>query len=273
MAMPDNLIFVRHGESEANVVNHAAKAGDDSLRSDEFKSRHDSDMRLTPKGETQAQITGAWLRDNIDTNFDRQYVSPHRRTRETAANLGVNAVNGCWMVEDLVRERDWGEYSNLTDDEREAHFPLTKQNKDLNPWYWMPPGGESLATGVRLRFERHLDTLHREMEKKNVLTVTHGEYMWVARFVLERMDVADWLKADGDDSQRIQNTMVLQYTRKDPENSKLRADKLMWARAICPWDTDKSINGGDWWQLERNTYSDRELMEQVEQLPRLLQEK
>ena len=269
MAMPDNLIFVRHGESEANVVHRAAKTGDDSLRTEDFKSRHDSDMRLTPRGEAQAQATGAWIKENLGDHFDRYYVSPHRRTRETAANLGLSATNG-WMIDDLVRERDWGEYSNLTDDEREAHFPLSKQNKDLNPWYWAPPGGESLATGTRLRFERFLNTLHREMPKKDVITVTHGEYMWVARFVLERMDVAEWLASDSDASQRIQNTMVLQYTRKDPENPRLRADKLMWARAICPWDMDKSINGGDWWQIERDTYSNEELLEQIERMPRLL---
>lgn len=268
MAMPENLVFVRHGESEANVVNHAAKAGNQSLRTAEFKMRHDSDMRLTPRGEDQSGITGAWINENIGP-FDRYYVSPHRRAKETAMNLGLGAVKG-WMENDLVRERDWGEYSNLTDDEREAHFPLTQQNKDLNPWYWTPPGGESLGTGTRLRFERHLDTLHREMPGKNVITVTHGEYMWVARFVLERMNVSDWLALDGDASQRIQNTMVLQYTRRDPENPRLRADKLMWARAVCPWDADKSINGGDWWEIERKTYSEEELRQQVEQMPRLL---
>lgn len=271
MSMPNDLVFVRHGESEANVVNFAAKLGDDSLRDEDFKARHDSDMRLTPLGVEQAQATGQWIRDHIGTDFDRYYVSPHRRTKETAASLGLNAVQG-WMVNDLVRERDWGEYSNLTDGEREAHFPLTKQHRDLNPWYWAPPGGESLATGVRLRFERVLDTLHREMEKKRVLTVTHGEYMWVARFVLERMDVAEWLKTDDDKSQKIQNTMVLQYTRTDPERSDLTADKLMWVRAVCPWDEHKSINGGEWWEIERKTFSDDELLEQATELPRLLDE-
>lgn len=270
MAMPDTLVFVRHGESEANVVNQAAKSGDDSLRTDEFRARHDSDMRLTVLGEEQAKATGEWIREHIG-GFDRYYVSPHRRTKETAANLGLNATKA-WMIDDMVRERDWGEYSNLTDTEREAHFPFTKQSKDLNPWYWMPPGGESLATGVRLRFERFLGTLHREMEKKEVIAVTHGEYMWVARFVLERMDISEWLGLDGDKTQRIQNTMVLQYSRRDPENPKIRADKLMWARAVCPWDPNKSINGGEWWEIDRKTYSDEDLMHQVEQLPRLLPE-
>ena len=269
MSMPNDLVFVRHGESETNVVNSAAKAGDDSLRDEEFRARHDSDMRLSPLGEQQAQAAGLWIAENIGIDFDRYYVSPHRRTKETAANLGLKAAKD-WMINDLVRERDWGEYSNLTDGEREAHFPFTKQHKDLNPWYWGPPGGESLATGVRLRFERILDTLHREMESKRVITVTHGEFMWVARFVLERMDVAEWLDLDDDRTQKIQNTMVLQYTRSDPERPGLKADKLMWARAVCPWDESKSINNGDWWEIERKTYSDDELMEQATELPRLL---
>lgn len=265
--MPNDVVFVRHGESEHNVVNNAAKNGDDSLRDDAFRSRHDSDMRLTPYGEEQARITGQWIQEHIGLDFDRHYVSPHRRTRETAANLGLNAL---WLVSDLVRERDWGEYSNLTREEREAHFPLSGQHKDLNPWYWAPPGGESLASGVRLRLERTLDTLHRELEKKRVITVTHGEYMWVARFVLERMDVTKWLEADEDKSQKIQNTMVLHYTRRDPEKPNLIADKLMWVRAVCPWDESLSINSGEWWEIERNTYSDEELLAQATRLSRLL---
>lgn len=268
MPMPNDLILVRHGESEANIVNKAAKEGDDSLRNELFRARHDSDMRLTPRGEAQAQTAGSWIKENINIDFDRYYVSPHRRTRETAANLNLNPTKG-WMVNDLIRERDWGEYSNLSESERDSHFPYTKQNKDLNPWYWAPPGGESLATGVRLRFERLLDTLHREMEKRSVIAVTHGEYMWVARFVLERMDVSEWLASDNDKSQRIQNTMIIQYSRRDPERNDLVADKLMWARAICPWDDSKSLNKGDWWEIERNTYSDNELKEQASQLPRL----
>lgn len=267
MSMPYDVVFVRHGQSELNMVNNAARAGDDSLRTPEFRNRHDSDMRLTQTGVDQAIRTGQWIMGNIG-KFDRYYVSPYRRTKETAANLGLNPKTG-WMVNNMVRERSWGEYSNLTDEEREAHFPLTKQNRDLNPWYWAPPGGESLDS-VSLRLDRVLDTLHREMAEKRVIIVTHGEYMWVARFVLERMQIAGWLEADKDSKQKIQNTMVLHYTRRSPENPEIIADNMMWARAICPWDEKRSINNGNWWEIERSLYSDDQLLEQVNKLPRLL---
>ncbi len=271
MSMPNELVFVRHGESEANVANHADKEGDSSLKSDErFKARHDSDMRLTPRGAEQAQITGEWIKENIG-EFDRYFYSPYRRTEETMSNLALRPAIG-WMENDLIRERDWGEFGNMTEEEREAHLPFSKQNKDLNPWYWTPSGGESLATGTRLRFERFLLTMHNEMEKKRVIAVSHGEYMWVARFVLERMTVSQWIESDADKSQRIQNAMVLQYTRRDPERPSLIADSARWARAVCPWDESKSINGGDWWEIERRTHTEDEIMEKVKSYPRLFSE-
>jgi hypothetical protein len=50
MTMPMDLVLVRHGESEGNVVYGLARQGDHALFTPEFLSRHSSRWRLTRLG-------------------------------------------------------------------------------------------------------------------------------------------------------------------------------------------------------------------------------
>ena len=59
------LVFVRHGESEANVVLSAVKKGDTRGYTDEFRNKPNSEMELSPRGVEQAITAGKWVRTNI----------------------------------------------------------------------------------------------------------------------------------------------------------------------------------------------------------------
>ena len=107
MAMPEDLVLVRHGESEANIIQKQRKNSPDATAPDGFYDRHDSRMRLSVFGVAQAKVTGDWLRKEFPDGFDRYYVSSLARTVETA---GMLAINGHWDIDDRWRERDWGEY-------------------------------------------------------------------------------------------------------------------------------------------------------------------
>lgn len=61
MGMPLDLVFVRHGESEANVLQKAEKEGRESDFPRELRERPDWMHRLTPNGEEQAKVAGAWI--------------------------------------------------------------------------------------------------------------------------------------------------------------------------------------------------------------------
>ena len=109
-AMPVDLILVRHGNSEGNRALDAAKTGDMSLMTDEFRRRNASDYRLTELGEQQARAAGGWIRDwqtreGVEA-FNRFYCSPFVRTRETAGLLDHDGAR--WQLESLLRERDFG---------------------------------------------------------------------------------------------------------------------------------------------------------------------
>jgi broad specificity phosphatase PhoE len=266
MAMPEHLVLLRHGQSEANMVQRTFKRDPGAVAPNGFFDRHDSEMRLSPTGRAQAQAVGDWLRRNDLSTFDRYYVSPHVRTAETAATL---ALGGDWTLDTRWRERDWGEFGVLNQVERAQRFGLSQKLKDQNKWYWCPPGGESLATGVHGRFRDILDTLHREAAGQRVLAVTHGEMIDVARFVLERLTPQQWLAQDVDPAYNVKNCQLLHYTRRDPDSGRVDP-RIRWMRSVCPWDEAHSWRGGEWTEIHRRRFTDAELMELVSRYPLLL---
>lgn len=271
MAMPQDLVFIRHGESEGNIVQRAFKDDTGMEIPPEFMNRHDWEYRLSLNGVEQAKATGAWLLENIgdvDEFFDEKYVSPYIRTRETAAYIGGPACT--WLIDDRLPERDWGIYNSVHPDERKEIFKHTERMREISSLRWRPDGGEALMSEVLLRFRDWLDTLHREQSNNKVIAVSHGELMWVARYVIERMLPEEWEEADVDKSQRIYNTAVLWYTRKNPEDPNDVRKNLNWRQITVPWDDSKSPFGGVWVELDgKRRFSGEDLLDMAEQVPPL----
>lgn len=268
--LPKNLVIIRHGQSEANIFQAGIDDdGNTIMPPAEFNSRHDSNMRLSPKGSKQARVAGDWLRENGLADFQRFYVSPHTRTRETAGNLHLG---GQWRVDDRWRERDWGELAALTKKEQEERFPESMKLKKQNEWYWKPAGGESLATGVRARFTAIMDMLYRKNDDGNitddVVAVAHGELIRVALFVIEQMTPDQWIKMDKDPAYKIQNCMIVHYSRVNPHSGE-ESKNFTWRRVICPWDNTLSWNNGEWTEIGLHLYSDDELINSAREYARL----
>lgn len=153
MTMPLNLIFVRHGHSEANEAMGQAKKGDNRLLTPDFREIPGHRWRLTEKGREQARIAGDWIRANMATRFDRYYASPFVRTMETAAHLEL--PNTEWRLDQRLRERDWGEINSVPPPEHQTRYPQNALIKKIDALYWRPPAGESIAD-VRLRVRKFL---------------------------------------------------------------------------------------------------------------------
>ncbi len=260
MTMPIDLVLVRHGQSEHNLASHFAKNGDESLYTDAFRARHDSLHRLTPKGRQQAKMAGDWLRANKYPVFDRKYVSSYIRAMETAGLLSLDGPE--WMLDPLLREREWGELDNMTPQEREEHAEESLRVRDTDPFYWTPPNGESIAQ-VTIRLRSVLDTLHRECSDKRVVIVCHGEVMATFRFVLERMTVDEWMEFKTSDKpgDKIQNCQILHYTRRNPETGQL-SPHLDWLKSISP--TDQSNSFTSWLDIVRRRFSNDQLLKAAE---------
>ncbi len=259
MGMPINLVLVRHGESEGNVANALSKNGDVSIFTSEFLNRHSSTWRLTEKGRGQSAIAGKWIKENIGDKFHRYYVSDYSRAKETAAWLDLPDAE--WMISYYLREREWGDLDVMPFHERNIKFAENIRRKKIDPFYWIPTNGESMA-GLCLRLEKILDTLHRECDLKDAIMVVHGEVMWGLRYSLERMTHSDIMRIENSEDKRdkIHNCQIIQYTRQDPVTREI-LPYLNWMRSICP--TDESLSWNRWKKIVRKKYSNADLLQDI----------
>lgn len=274
MSMPRELVMVRHGLSEANVVQK--KLLDDIPQGvvDAINARPDWEHRLTPKGVEQAHRAGDWIRQNIGAiaAFDVVYFSPFVRTRETAVAIAAGEIGVKLTAEDRIIERDWGIFGKMSKEDQRKHFPKTVAEKNANPLYVRLDGGESMMD-VYGRIRDMDATLHREYPDGKVLMVTHGDYMHARRYAIERMLPEDWIDVDNDRSLDFHNCSILQYSRVNPEDPEDVREKLHWRRFVHTDDPGNSPFDGQWVELERpRRHSPEAVQQTVESHERLLPE-
>ena len=150
--------FVRHGESEANVLREFSNSG----------VKHP----LTKKGVEQARTLAYELRDKP---FAMIYSSPVLRAMQTAHIL-ADPTNAPVEVTEALREWSVGIYEGTTGPERwELHRQVQEE------WYFhgkpesKMPEGENLLE-VQNRFIPFIEALveeHRDSDQ-NILCVAHG---------------------------------------------------------------------------------------------------
>ncbi|KAE9029677.1 hypothetical protein PF005_g1192 [Phytophthora fragariae] len=261
-----DLVLIRHGESEGNVARQRSLAGDHSLFAGEFKHRHSSNWRLTDRGRRQAAAAGDWLKRNNLAHFDRYLVSEYLRAMETAGRMGLPGAR--WYAEMLIRERDWGAMDLMSEQERFIKMQDELKRRELNRFYYAPPGGESLAA-VAQRADRLLGILNHECHGKRAIVVAHGEVIWAMRTRLERMsqDTFIELQESGRMVDQIHNGHILHYTRKDPLTGEM-APYFTHVRSVCPWNEKLSPKG--WMKIDRPVYDNELLLATAERVPRMI---
>lgn len=203
---PSLLVIMRHAESELNRRREQhEKAGTKEIY---IAQTRDADSPLTPLGREQARRTGRYL--NACAPFDILYVSPHRRTRETAdLVLEALAKKPPLVVEERIREKEFGILENLTKHGvRETYPDEVNRKRLLGKYYYRPPGGESYPD-VNLRLHSFLGTLVREHAGRRVLVVTHSVVVLLFRRLLERMEEKEVLDLDRQDE--VKNASLLIY--------------------------------------------------------------
>jgi|GEM_PF-1662372 len=163
-AMP-RIFMVRHGEAETNVT--------DVIISEESRP-----FSITDKGREQSRKTAAEIKAALgDRQVDAIYCSPLTRTRETAAIIAEALGFDAAKIEyrDELREIGFGEANGKHEAEYYAHFA-----DPMERWAKGTPGGESL-TDVRRRTVAFLKEMRERHGGKNVLVVSHGDTLWMAK--------------------------------------------------------------------------------------------
>jgi len=149
------LYFVRHGESEANILHEFSNRG--------FKHG------LTARGYQQADQLGLKLRG---VPFTKIYSSPLKRAFQTAEILHEH-LNCPFETADALREFDTGELEGKSDPESwEIHDRVFDQWRD-GIWTACTPGGEN-RLDIQARFIPFFEGLTQMFEDENILLVGHG---------------------------------------------------------------------------------------------------
>lgn len=254
--MPKNLIFIRHGESQANEKYEKIK---DLLHAtDDDVTYPDREWGLTQKGIYQAKRLGRFLNKNFNINFTNFYVSPYLRARQTAAYL--NLYNAKWQPRRELRERSWGDIDSIPTAEFKKNYPKNYSLHEQDPMYWMPPGGESLASVAEGRLLSFFSDLKFELPNNaNVLCVCHHDIMLCAKIILEHLTDDSFIKAYNSNKLNLPNASALCFSRRDPNNGSLN-DSICFVRVIY-FEDDGTLISTPWSEINKPKYSNEQLLE------------
>jgi broad specificity phosphatase PhoE len=162
--MPLTVIFVRHGESQANI---------DRV----FANRPGDQNNLTPVGVAQAESLARAL---AGRGISHVYTSPLLRASQTAAIIA--RMLGVPLIEtDALREYDVGDYEGLPyggdNAWRWERYMAVEQDWRDGVQGTRHPGGESL-TDLEARFLPLMHDLAASHEPgETVLAVSHGGFL------------------------------------------------------------------------------------------------
>jgi len=251
MNAPENIVIARHAQSHSNWVRQGEILDvEDSRYTDEHEYAVGRKVGLTEQGEAQAVALGGLIR-SLDVTFDAYFLSPSKRAIQTAKLMDLPDAE--WQIERRIRERDYGVVETMSNERYEEEFPRNAVFRKSDPLYWRPPSGESLVEVVD-RFGIFMRMLHEEYAGKNIMVLSHGDFMWAAMCSLESLLDDEWERRYGDEAQRIRNTHVFHYTRRNPDTEEL--DPIInWVRRQHPEDVEPAA----WEPLHPITFRNQEL--------------
>jgi 2,3-bisphosphoglycerate-dependent phosphoglycerate mutase len=198
---PDTPWIVRHGQSESNV---ARRLAEEAAREEIGISVRDVDVELSSLGQEQARAVGQWVRGlPLEERPNVVLVSPYRRAIQTArllceaAEIEVDRADGSYVVDERLREKEFGVLTGLTRAGMASLHPDEYALRMLfGKFYHRPPGGESYCD-VIMRLRSVLGTITREYASSDrILVVCHSVVVACFRYLLERMTEAELLEED-----------------------------------------------------------------------------
>lgn len=204
---PKSLIFVRHGQSTANVARHKSEA--EKLKTIDFPEC-EIDVPLSERGVIESEKVGEWFK--TQTEIPTIIVSsPYLRATETARIIieKANLENRKILLDERIRERELGIFDRLTKLGAMEKYPEEcAKREELGKFYYRPIGGESWAD-VALRVRSFWRDLRENFVDERILIVTHEVVIRVFRYVLEEMTVDEIMAIDraGD----VENGAITSY--------------------------------------------------------------
>lgn len=159
------LLFIRHGESEANKNRILASR---------------MPVPLTEAGRKDAKRIAKELKELI--TLDRIISSPLVRARQTAEPFG-KAFNLPVEIDKRIVEQELGFYSGMDYDDvkRQKQY----ESDPLKRWNWIPNGGGESYKIISERLISFFNSLEKDDKEETVLIVTHAVALRLIQAILE----------------------------------------------------------------------------------------
>ena len=178
------LVIGRHALSQANHAMALAKKGDET-HLDAIRHLHTSEVGLSEEGVQQGIFKGLWLIEYQMTPFDFYATSKYKRAIETTHYMGLPDAR--WVQDARLNERDWGPMDQISKRERLERWPTSKENKNKDPFDWIPEAGGESIRDKTLHAHSLLLELQKLYPKKRGIIVAHGETSLGLQVCIERM--------------------------------------------------------------------------------------
>ena len=259
--LPRNVFGVRHGYSVANWLTHLEEQRqlDDRL-SRLLRETPNHLHPLMPKGIEQAVAAGRWLKKFGELVDPTILCSEFARAMQTAGIIGREIqLQRPLRFTSRLGERDWGLFQELPVEQQDAEYLRRK----ANPRHWKPLNGESMRD-LNRSVRDILDTLHREPSERDVVLVSHGEFLTgmseeIEHWMLDELGAAI--------TEGVPNCGIIQYTRVNPQLPSDVREKMCWKRRICPWNKRWKSGqwNGEWQEVTRPKLGWEEVLKLVEE--------
>ena len=185
--MQMSVVFVRHGETDANITD---------------RLQGQSDVPLNASGLAQAELVARRLKDE---KFDVIYSSDLSRAAVTAEKI---AAGRPVIHTEMLREWYFGQWQGMSLQEITRQYPAEFQLFKSGSLDFLPPGGESAAEFLD-RAEKFMEMLLKEHAGQRILCVSHGGFIKQTLKVVLKTRTFDALPA-------CENTALAEYALRAP---------------------------------------------------------
>ena len=171
MPTTPTLVYFRHGETDWNV---------------EGRLQGQRDVPINAKGRGQAVHNGEVIADRFPDALDYDFVaSPLWRSRETMqlARGAMGLDPGTYRTDDRLKELTFGSWEGSTLEEIAETAPDLVEQRRIDKWGFVPPGGGESYEMLTRRIGGWLETIGRPS-----VVVAHGGVFRVLRGLLEGLD-------------------------------------------------------------------------------------
>lgn len=180
MNYPKEILLIRHGESEGDLLTLEEKA---------VSNINTKDYALTERGKKQSEITGNFIKEKYG-KYDTYYVSYCKRTKETLEIIFPEAN----AYEDArVAEAQRGIWHNMPAEEIDKFFPYEKRRKEHEGLYYYRPFGGENWPDIEVRIHNFLDMLCREHAGEKVALIVHGHWLVLFQRIIHKFSIAEAL--------------------------------------------------------------------------------